>query len=279
MAGPLYREIARDLRRKINAGTLAQGSRLPTEDELIEQYRASRNTVRGALRELAARGLVYTLHGRGTFVTEVLPPIVTTLTMMDLPTGGGSGGGEGWVYTAEVAASGRSPTTSPMVVGVQKASAAVADSLRIREGSDVIFRHEERFVDGRPWSLQTSFYPRPLANRAPRLLDTDDITDGAVAYLRSRGIEQVGYRDAIEVRKPNATETEFFGIPSDGRIEVTEIFRVAFDQHQKRVRLTITVYRADRNRFVINVGDVPMSEGLLPASEVEGAQGDSGGTE
>jgi len=261
MAGPLYREIARDLRRKIDSGELEQGSQLPTEDELIEKYHASRNTVRGALRELSGRGLVYTLHGKGTFVTEDVPPIVTTLTT-DPTTGGG--GGEGRVYTAEVAASGRKATTRDLVVGVQKATLAVATSLRILEGSDVIFRHEKRMVDGRPWSLQTSFYPRSLEDRAPRLLDTDDISEGAVTYLRSRGIEQAGYRDAIEVRKPDATETEFFGIPSDGRVEVTEIYRVGFDQHHNRVRLTITVYRADRNRFVINVGDVPMSEGLLP---------------
>jgi GntR family transcriptional regulator len=263
MAGPMYREIADDLRRRISSGELEQGSQLPTEDELIVQYNASRNTVRGALRELSGRGLVYTLHGKGTFVTEDIPPIVTTLTT-DPESGGG--GGEGRVYTAEVAASGRKATTSETVVGVQKASPAVADALRIPEGSDVIFRHQERMVDGRPWSLQTSFYPRSLEDQAPGLLDTGDISDGAVTYLRSRGIEQAGYRDSIEVRKPNPTETEFFGIPSDGSVEVTQIYRVAFDQHHNRVRLTITVYRADRNRFVINVGDVPMSEGLLPAS-------------
>jgi GntR family transcriptional regulator len=272
MAGPLYREIARDLRRKISSGVLEQGSRLPTEDELMEEYRASRNTVRGALRELSIRGLVYTLHGKGTFVTEDVPPIVTTLTT-DPATGGG--GGEGRVYTAEVDASGRKATTSALVGGIQKANPAMADALRIPEGSDVIFRHEKRFVDGRPWSLQTSFYPRSLEDRAPRLLDTDDIIEGAVNYLRSRGIEQAGYRDAIEVRKPDPNETEFFGIPSDGRVEMTEIYRVGFDQHQNRVRLTITVYRADRNRFVINVGDVPVSEALLPPGGRESEQDDS----
>lgn len=275
MAGPLYREIARDLRRKINSGELAQGRQLPTEDELMTLYSASRNTVRGAIRELSVRGLVYTLHGKGTFVTEDVPPIVTTLTT-DPATGGG--GGEGRVYTAEVAASGRKATASALVVGLQKANAAVAGSLRIDEGSDVIFRHEQRLVDGRPWSLQTSFYPRSLEDRAPRLLDTDDISEGAVAYLRSCGIEQAGYRDAIEVRKPDSTETDFFGIPSDGRVEMTEIYRVGFDQHHNRVRLTITVYRADRNRFVINVGDVPISEGLLPANGGESVQDDASGS-
>jgi len=275
MAGPLYRQIARDLRRKISSGEWQQGSQLPTEDALMKRYRASRNTVRSALRELSNWGLVETLHGKGTFVTEDVPPIVTTLTT-DPKTGGG--GGEGRVYTAEVAASGREATTSDTVVGVQKANPAVADALRIPEGSDVIFRHQERLIDGRPWSLQTSFYPRSLADRAPGLLDTGDISDGAVTYLRSLGIEQAGYRDSIEVRKPSPTETEFFGLPSDGRVEITEIYRVGFDQYHNRVRLTITVYRADRNRFVINVGKVPISEGLLPASGGGNEQDDSSGT-
>jgi len=263
MAGPLYREIADELRRKIDSGELEQGSRLPTEKELIALHRASRNTVRGAIKELTTGGLVYTLHGKGTFVTEQVNPIVTTLTT-DPKTG--SGGGEGRVYTAEVAASGREATTSAPRVEVQKAKPAVADSLRIPEGTDVISRHEQRFVDARPWSLQTSFYPRSLAERAPRLLDPDAIDEGTVAYLRENGIEQAGYRDAIEVRSPNPTETEFFSIPTDGRIQMVEIYRVAFDQDQNRVRLTVTVYRADRNRFMINVGNVPISEGLLPTN-------------
>jgi GntR family transcriptional regulator len=263
MAGPLYREIAEDLRRKIDSGELEQGTRLPTEDELMKSHRASRNTVRGAIKELSTRGLVHTLHGKGTFVTEQVKPIVTTLTT-DPTTGGG--GGEGRVYTAEVAASDRTATTPSTRVEVQKANSAVADSLRISEGTDVISRHQERFVDGRPWSLQTSFYPRSLTERAPQLLDPDNIDEGTVAYLRKCGIEQAGYRDAIEVRRPNPRETEFFGLSPDGRIEMVEIYRVAFDQDQNRVRLTITVYRADRNRFIINVGNVPISEGLLPAN-------------
>ena len=200
-------------------------------------------------------------------MTEQVNPIVTTLTT-DPRTGGG--GGEGRVYTAEVAASGRTATTSAPRVEVQKADPAVADALRIPEGSDVISRHQARFVDETPWSLQTSFYPRSLAERAPLLMGTDDITDGTVAYLRERGIEQVGYRDSIEVRRPDTTETEFFRLPPDGRIEVVEIYRLAFDQDQNRVRLTITVYRADRNRFVINVGNVPISEGLLPTNSSGG---------
>ena len=80
MAGPLYRQIAEDLRHKIESDELAPGGRLPTEDELMLTYRASRNTVRGAINQLTIRGLVNTLHGKGTFVAEQINPIVTTLT-------------------------------------------------------------------------------------------------------------------------------------------------------------------------------------------------------
>jgi GntR family transcriptional regulator len=264
MAGPLYRQIADELRRKIDSGELKPGSQLPTEDELIELHHASRNTVRGAIRQLTTRGLVTTLHGKGTFVAERVNPLVSTLTT-DPKTG--RGGGEGIVYTAEAAASGRIATAQDLTVEIQKATRRVASALHIPEGTEVISRNQERLVDGRPWSLQTSFYPRSLLERAPRLQLPEDFEEGTVGYLRERGIEQAGYRDTIGVRSPNPEETRFFDLPADGHIQVIEIFRVAFDQNDNRVRLTVTVYRADRNRFVINVGNAPVSDSLMEADD------------
>ena len=264
MAGPLYEQIADELRRKIDSGELSPGEQLPTEDELMELYPASRNTVRRAINELAVSGAVNTLHGKGSFVAERINPIVTTLSS-DPKTG--SGGGEGRLYIAEVAAGGRVASTEGLRVEVQQATQAIADALKIPRGSFVVSRHEERFVDDRAWSLQTSFYPQVLAERAPRLAEPVAIDEGTVAYLRSRGINQAGYRDSIQVRSPEPREIEFFGLPKDGRIQVFEIFRVAFDQDKERMRLTVTVYRADRNRFIFNVGTVPISESLQDAGD------------
>jgi GntR family transcriptional regulator len=274
MVGPLYRQIAEALRQKIDSGEEYEaGQRLPTEDVLIAEYHASRNTVRSAIKELTTLGLVETRHGIGTFVTEQVPSIVTTLTT---DPESGRGGGEGLVYTAEVNRSGRVATTGPTTVEMQKATDKIADSLKIAEGDEVISRHERRFVDDRPWSLQTSFYPKVLVERAPRLLEAGSIEGGTVAYLAECSIQQAGYRDAIEVRAPEPDEISFFELPADGRIQVVEIYRVAFDQEAERVRLTITVYRADRNRFIINVGDVPKSEGLLPAKAQSAGLADAG---
>jgi GntR family transcriptional regulator len=189
-------------------------------------------------------------------VSEPVAPIVITLTS-DPETG--RGGGEGLVYTAEVAASGRKPELRDLEVGFRRAKPAIARSLRIPEDAEVIFRQENAYVDGLRWSRQTSYYPRSLEARAPRLLDTSDIVEGAVAYLVEVGIRQDGYQDSIEWRAPDEGETAYFDLPPDGHIQVVEIQRIAFDQNGNRIRLTITIYRADRNRFVINDGNVPRS--------------------
>jgi GntR family transcriptional regulator len=68
---------------------------------------------------------------------------------------------------------------------------------------------------------------------------------------------QAGYRDLIAVRAADANEAAFFKLPGDGRAPVFEIHRVGFDEKGNGIRLTITVYPADRNRFLINVGAVP----------------------
>lgn len=256
MAGPLYRQIADQLRRMIESGELQGGMQIPTEDQLMGTFHTSRNTVRGALRELTTRGLVYTLHGKGTFVSEPVAPIVITLTS-DSETG--RGGGEGLVYNAEVAASGRKPEMRDLEVGIRRASPVIARSLRIQERGDVIFRHENGYVDGLPWSRQTSYFPRSLVERAPRLLDAGDIGEGYVGYLAELGIRQAGYQDSIECRSPDEAETAYFDLPADGHVQVIQIQRVAFDQDDNRIRLTVTIYRADRNRFVINDGNVPRS--------------------
>jgi GntR family transcriptional regulator len=126
-------------------------------------------------------------------------------------------------------------------------------------GAAVISRHERRFIDGTPWSMQTSYYPMELADRgAERLRSPRNIEEGAVRYLAATlNIHQAGYRDWITVRAPNATEADFFKLPADGRVPVYAIFRTAFDETGQPIRLTMTVYPADRNQFIINVGKVP----------------------
>jgi GntR family transcriptional regulator len=262
MANPMYRQIAEDLRAQIESGELRPGQQLRTEGELRDHYGASRNTVRDAIKWLTNLGLVETRPGQGTFVVEKIDPFVTTLSS-DPMTGLG-GGSEGARYLSEVSERNRVPSVSPIQVEIQEAAGSIATGLRIAEGTEVVSRHERRFIDDTPWSMQTSYYPMEFVDRgAWKLRSARDIEEGTVRYLANTlHLIQVGYRDWITVRAPNATEADFFKLPPDGRVALYEIFRTAFDGNGQPMRLTVTVYPADRNQFILDVGAVP---GPVPA--------------
>lgn len=65
---PLHAQVKNNLQRQILAGTLAPGSALPSEAALCRGYSVSRITVRRALADLEADGLVRRVAGRGTYV-------------------------------------------------------------------------------------------------------------------------------------------------------------------------------------------------------------------
>src|SRR6185369_16670484 len=66
----LYRQVADQLRRLIDSGEYAVGSRLPTERELAEQLKISRPTVREALIALEVEGRLRIRVGSGIYVIE-----------------------------------------------------------------------------------------------------------------------------------------------------------------------------------------------------------------
>jgi GntR family transcriptional repressor for pyruvate dehydrogenase complex len=61
-------EIFEQLKETIVSGRWAPGERLPSEQKLMEQFGASRISVREPLKQLASLGLVETRQGAGTFV-------------------------------------------------------------------------------------------------------------------------------------------------------------------------------------------------------------------
>ena len=63
-----YREIAADLKHRVEAGEFAAGGLLPSEADLTRSYDASRVTIRRALESLREAGLVDSRQGFGWFV-------------------------------------------------------------------------------------------------------------------------------------------------------------------------------------------------------------------
>ena len=258
-AEPMYRVIADDLRRQIEVGELRAGVQLKTEVELREEYgradtRISRTTVRDAIKLLVARGLVETRPGQGTFVLGRNDPFVSKLAVDPA-----AGGLEDKIYSSEVERQGRVPDETRPRVEVQPPPPAIAQSLGLKGDDQVVSRHQQRSIDGTPYSMQTTYYPMNFVTEkgAARLLEARDIEGGVVDYLRGLGIDQVGWRDQFILRPPDGNERTFFNLSDRVQVAMLRVQRTGYDEEGNPIRVTVTIYPGDRNQFEMEAGKVP----------------------
>lgn len=70
---PLYRQIFQQVEKGIRAGILSPGEQLPTVRDVAMTLTVNPNTVARAYRELEHDGLIESVQGRGTFISEAKP--------------------------------------------------------------------------------------------------------------------------------------------------------------------------------------------------------------
>jgi len=69
LAMPLYHQVYLILKQNIREGTYGPGAALPIEQQLCDSFKVSRITIKRAMQQLAAEGLIVRQRGRGTFVS------------------------------------------------------------------------------------------------------------------------------------------------------------------------------------------------------------------
>lgn len=70
---PLYVQVADVIAAKIASNELAVDRPIPSEVRLADEFGVARLTARRAVRDLRERGLVYTVQGKGSFVSQPAP--------------------------------------------------------------------------------------------------------------------------------------------------------------------------------------------------------------
>lgn len=164
---PLYLQVEHALVASLS-DDLKPGDRLPTEDELIQQFGVSRITVRRAVQNLAARGLVVTKPGRGTFVA--VPRISQPLTEL---TG----------FVEDMDAHGLAATARVLTVQEILAPPNARAALDLPLGAVVTFIERVRHAVGHPVSFDRTY----LIPELGRLIAKDDLeTEPIFTLLEQR---------------------------------------------------------------------------------------------
>ena len=159
---PLYRQIHDHLRASIEGNQWRVGERLPTEQQLCEQFGVSRITVVRALNRLVDEGLITKAQGKGTFVSapKWMPEPRTLLS-----------------FTEEMAERGMTPGSRIVSSQLCSPSARLAERLQLAPDS-LVWRIERLLTaNNEHMGLQRSHLPQHLF---PSL--GNRIKDGASLY-------------------------------------------------------------------------------------------------
>lgn len=149
---PLYSQIRELLRARIADGEFGVEGKMPSENDMVKAFGVSRITVRQALNDLQKEGLVFKIHGKGTFAAK--PKAVQSLMRLE-------GFGEA------MSASGHE--TYSRVVGHRelRPGCHVASRLGLGAGekAEVMEIQRIRYLDQNPISLDVTYLPLEIGRR------------------------------------------------------------------------------------------------------------------
>ena len=150
---PRYKQLADVIRNAIEQGLLRDNKALPSERELADKYQVSRDTVRKAVRFLEERGIVYSDHGRGTFVA---PSIVRRMArFIDS-------------FSQDTQHRGGVPGQRILTVEPAAASMGIAGLLGLEPGHPLVRVRRVRLIDGAPVGVHDAYFPLPRGAKLER---------------------------------------------------------------------------------------------------------------
>jgi GntR family transcriptional regulator len=216
----LYRHIADDLRTAIYQGGYLPGDLLPSREELMQRYGASKETVAKAHRLLESEGMVRVVRRGGTTVRE--HPIRRQITR------------ERKVYRDEIgyffdrAAQGWR-ALAPVQIGRVPAPWDIAQSLNVPLGSEVVIR--DRIVGdpgtGQARQLTASYLPLSIVRELPVLEQADTGPGGIYDRIEESGRAPLTWHEYLSARAATAREVEVLKLTPG--IPVQRIIRTSAD--------------------------------------------------
>ena len=136
--GEALREILESL-----VASLGPGAELPSERVLAEHFGLARMTVRTEMDRLVTEGLVYRLHGRGTFVAE--PRVAQAVVFSS--------------FSEDMRARGMTPGSEVRSRELIEAGPFLARTLEVAAGAPVAEFERLRTADGEPMALERVYLP------------------------------------------------------------------------------------------------------------------------
>lgn len=229
-AVPLYGQIKNTLRAQILDGTYAAGGQMPSESELCARFSASRITVRQALGDLQKEGLIFKLHGKGSFVSR--PKAFQNVSTLQ-------------GFAESMSAMGHEVINRLEGLSFQPASAAVAQRLQVPEGTVVTEIRRVRLLNREPVSLELTWVSEALGRR---LAQADLVTRDIFLILENDCGVPLGHAD-IAIDAAMADEDIAQSLAVAEGLPVLRIERLTHDVQGVPVDYEYLYFRGDAFQY------------------------------
>jgi len=137
---------------RMHRGEFDATGKLPSEEQLAEEYSVSRATIRTALTQLASEGLINRKHGEGTYINR---PLIQVTTRLDTV----------WEFTQLIHDSNREPSIKLLSMEHHLASEHEAAMLDISFHAQVLSLSRIFLADRHPVILSTNILPVEILKR------------------------------------------------------------------------------------------------------------------
>ena len=223
---PMYVRLESALQAAITGGDLKSGQALPGERELARLTSLSRVTVRKALAGLAAKGLLVSRQGSGTFIAERILKSTSRLTS----------------FTDDLRARGLNPRTRFLERQVGAVTPEEAMALNLSPGARVVRLHRLRLADDAPLAIERSTVPHAI------LPDPQRVTGSLYEALEKLGLRPQRALQHLRAVSCDAESARLLKVARGAPGLLIE--RRAFLADGRAVEFTRSLYRGDAYDFV-----------------------------
>jgi GntR family transcriptional regulator len=228
---PKHVELRDKLRSRFQR--MAPNSLIPSARELAKTYKVSAMTVRQALVALQQEGMIHSVPGLGTFVSD--HKMSKKLTFVS--------------FSQEISERGMKPS-SKIVTAIKTAakSQEVADSLNIKVGDPVYKIERVRFADKIPMALEESFVSAELI---PGLLDFD--LSHSLYEILKNSYEKAVTRAECVVSPINLSKRQADLLDTEVKSAALNFVVVAYDARGRALERCSSIKRGDRFDFKYSI--------------------------
>lgn len=223
--------IYQDLSSKIRRAILPAGQLLPSENELGDQYRASRETIRKALALLSRNGYIQKIQGKGSVVLDV--------SRFDFPVSGLTSFRELAEHTGE-----QWKTTVHQLI-LMKPDKKLQQLMNLEEDQNLWKVIRSRTVGGETVILDKDFL---LLDTVPML--TADICEHSLYdYIENELNLKIGFaKKQITVEEANEEDRQYLTLSTVSSVVVVR--SLVYLDNTQLFQFTESRHRADKFRFV-----------------------------